>query len=132
HTCSLREREAWCWGANYKGELGRGESGNFGLEAAPMHAVDVAAVAVGPFDICAIARDRTLSCAGLNNASQLARTEDEDAHPEPIAIPGVENVVEVAIGGWHMCALLSDGSVRCWGATLWGKLGAGPLGVDYM
>lgn len=34
-------------------------------------------------------------------------------------------VVGLAVGGHHACALIVDGTVRCWGANLRGQLGAG-------
>jgi alpha-tubulin suppressor-like RCC1 family protein len=37
-------------------------------------------------------------------------------------------VVEMALGGRHTCALLTDGTVRCWGAGDLGQLGDGTTG----
>jgi alpha-tubulin suppressor-like RCC1 family protein len=34
-------------------------------------------------------------------------------------------VVDLALGGSHSCAVLEDGSVRCWGDNLFGQLGDG-------
>ncbi len=40
-----------------------------------------------------------------------------------LEIPGLADVVAVA-GGWkHACALLGNGTVRCWGANRYGQLG---------
>jgi alpha-tubulin suppressor-like RCC1 family protein len=33
--------------------------------------------------------------------------------------------IQVSVGFSHACALLSDGSVWCWGSNLWGELGPG-------
>jgi alpha-tubulin suppressor-like RCC1 family protein len=34
-------------------------------------------------------------------------------------------VLEVAAGGWHTCARISDGTARCWGDNSYGQLGDG-------
>lgn len=41
---------------------------------------------------------------------------------------GSLRAVDVAAGGMHSCALLEDGTVRCWGARHWGQLGEGSMG----
>ena len=33
---------------------------------------------------------------------------------------GINNASSVAMAGWHGCALLTSGDVRCWGANSWG------------
>lgn len=35
--------------------------------------------------------------------------------------------VDMAVGGHHTCALLEDGTIRCWGDGLWGQLGDGSV-----
>jgi alpha-tubulin suppressor-like RCC1 family protein len=37
----------------------------------------------------------------------------------------LNNVMAVAAGGYHTCALLGDGTVRCWGSNYSGQLGDG-------
>ena len=34
-------------------------------------------------------------------------------------------VIAVAPGGYHTCALLRDGRVKCWGSSMYGQLGYG-------
>lgn len=36
---------------------------------------------------------------------------------------GVTGAVSVAVGSEQACAVLADGTARCWGANLWGQLG---------
>ncbi|MEM1009953.1 MAG: hypothetical protein AAGJ35_13230, partial [Myxococcota bacterium] len=46
---------------------------------------------------------------------------------QPIQIPGEHKVVSVAAGDDHICALLDDQTVRCWGNNIKGQLGYGNL-----
>ena len=41
----------------------------------------------------------------------------------PIVVPGISNAVSVTAGYAHTCAVLNNGSVRCWGANDHGQLG---------
>jgi alpha-tubulin suppressor-like RCC1 family protein len=34
-------------------------------------------------------------------------------------------VLQLAAGGFHTCALLDDGNLRCWGYNFYGQLGYG-------
>ena len=47
--------------------------------------------------------------------------------PPPTAVVGLSGVVELAAGGYHSCARLTDGSVSCWGNNGLGQLGDGTL-----
>ncbi len=45
---------------------------------------------------------------------------------KPVEVSGLGgNAVSVAVGYWHTCALLADGSIKCWGRNLLGQLGNG-------
>jgi alpha-tubulin suppressor-like RCC1 family protein len=44
---------------------------------------------------------------------------------EPDAAPPLPRIVQVAAGGEHTCALVEDGTVRCWGNSAFGQLGYG-------
>jgi alpha-tubulin suppressor-like RCC1 family protein len=50
----------------------------------------------------------------------------------PQQVPGVTNVVEIALGinGRHTLARLRDGTLRVWGNNDWGQLGTG-AGAGY-
>lgn len=41
-------------------------------------------------------------------------------------------VAEMALGNSHSCALLTDGTVRCWGGSEYGQLGDGTIGAGTM
>ncbi len=76
-----------------------------------------------------------VACGGDSDSAADAGTTDgsvgglvdatvatPDARPE-ITYEG--NVVDVQMGGTHVCALLDGGKVRCWGANEFGQLGYG-------
>jgi len=43
----------------------------------------------------------------------------------PALIEGLNDVISISSGDYHACALLSDKTVRCWGANEAGQLGNG-------
>ena len=43
----------------------------------------------------------------------------------PTPVPGLADVVALALGTNHSCALLLGGSVNVWGFNKWGELGDG-------
>jgi alpha-tubulin suppressor-like RCC1 family protein len=43
----------------------------------------------------------------------------------PVAVPGLEDAVQLSAGAYHVCALRSSGQVVCWGANTNGELGDG-------
>ena len=67
--------------------------------------------------------DGTARCWGEDCYGQLGdgtSTEPEMCGPvpcstTPVAVSGLSNAVAIATGGAHTCALLGDGTARCWG-----------------
>jgi alpha-tubulin suppressor-like RCC1 family protein len=48
-----------------------------------------------------------------------------DAGTMTVQLPALTGAVDVTAGGSHACALMSDGTARCWGENLHGQLGDG-------
>jgi alpha-tubulin suppressor-like RCC1 family protein len=71
----------------------------------------------------------TIKCFGANGQSQLtgAPTATGKVDVTLTGLVGTANVV--AAGGNHTCALLTDGSVQCWGANDRGQTGTGQAGA---
>ena len=123
------------------GALGTGSTGSVGsgsgtamadLEPVVIPAMDPAArfVAVdgGVQFTCALDDLGSVWCWGRNEASQLGL--DSDAiwvHPDSIVAPVDLGATaeSISVGPYHSCAVLTGGSVRCWGFDRSGSLGVG-------
>ena len=131
HTCALSAGEVWCWGDNGLGQLGRapGQPSTVPVRVAGLGTVT--ALAVGTEFTCALGDDKTVRCWGDNLAGQLGFPATIEPHAAPRAVPGLEaDVVQVTAGGSFACAILGNGSVRCWGDNWKGQSGADPAVAD--
>ena len=142
HTCALLSDDTiQCWGDGGDGQLGNGSNQNIGRDELPSSVgsvsvglppgVKVSQIAAGGHHTCALLSNGTAKCWGNNEVGQLGYG-NTDAYALPSALgtvsvtatPGVK-VAQIAAGWYHTCALLSDGSVKCWGDASCGELGYG-------
>src|SRR6266850_984102 len=127
HSCALLEDATLrCWGLNDYGQLGDGTLTTSATPVAVAGVTGVAAVSGGGFHTCARFPDGTLRCWGRNSEGQLGdpgTTAYFSAAPVPVT--GITSAATVTSGGYHTCALLQDGTVRCWGQNDYGQLGNG-------
>jgi cysteine-rich repeat protein len=137
HTCALlREGLVRCWGDNSDGQLGLGTSANLSGQPpyknglVPLGAAAVALTA-GDSHTCALMADQSVRCWGANADGQLGlgntNTIGDDEVPDAThaAVPLGAKATTVAAGGNDTCAILQDGSLRCWGLNDYGQLGLG-------
>jgi alpha-tubulin suppressor-like RCC1 family protein len=140
HTCALlADGTVKCWGRNDSGQLGLGTSD--GPEACfracsttPQVVPDlsgVVALAAGNDITCAVLSSGGVKCWGRNPWGQLGigkyGPETTCASldlcaPSPTSLPTLRDATGVMAGD-HSCAILSDGSIQCWGDDQWGELG---------
>jgi alpha-tubulin suppressor-like RCC1 family protein len=133
-----------CWGANSEGELGLGDTKNRG--ALPGHmganlpntdlgsASEIKQLVAGLVHACALFADGSVKCWGSNRYSQLGLGDSQARGDAPNEMgtnlpalnfgPG-RSAVQLAAGTYHTCAILDDGTVRCWGSNNDGELGYG-------
>ena len=115
-----------CWGTNGDGDLGNGTVDFMDHPSSTPVAglADVTAIAAGLGHVCALLSSGTVECWGRNSNGQLGNGDTatpQYANPTPVAKLG--GVVGISAGDSHTCAVLSDGSVQCWGDNTYGELG---------
>src|SRR6185369_1505395 len=123
----------WMWGSNDHGQLGIGSTSpatsNRPLKVASLSSV--VAIAAGESHSMALKSDGTVWAWGWNPLGELGiGSTDFDAHPTPVQVPGLSNVVRIFAGNSISYAMKADGSVWGWGVAFLGKLGdAGNVGI---
>ena len=129
HTCVLLQDGALrCWGLNDSGQLGNGTTTSSSTPVAVAGITGAAAVTGGGYHTCARFPDGTLECWGRNDAGQLGDpATTTDVSRVPVRVTGISTATAVTAGGFHTCALLQDGTVRCWGQNTFGQLGNGTI-----
>ncbi len=147
HTCAvLDDGTVKCWGLNTNGQLGLGDIADRGDQPGEMGDAlptvglgtdhTAAAIAAGASHTCALLDDGTVKCWGLNTNGQLGLGDQQargdaggemgDALPT-VALGAGHTATAIAAGGDHTCALLDDGTVKCWGVNDKGQLGLGDV-----
>jgi alpha-tubulin suppressor-like RCC1 family protein len=140
----LDNNAAKCWGDNSFGELGQGDTASRGDNPNEMGdnlpAIDLGvgrtavALAGGRDHACALLDDGTVKCWGSNNAGQLGQGDTtnrgDNANEMGDNLPAIplgagRTAVAIAAGRDHSCALLDNGTVKCWGDNSSGELGQG-------
>jgi alpha-tubulin suppressor-like RCC1 family protein len=86
-------------------------------------ALQVTAVAAGFEHTCVLISGGVVECWGSNRYGQLGAAA-QTIHPFPLVVSLVGGTVtQIAAGAYHTCALLSNGTVQCWGLNSKGQLG---------
>jgi alpha-tubulin suppressor-like RCC1 family protein len=137
HSCVLFSTgEVVCWGRADYGQLGQGNTDDWGdggmevpADLMPISLDGVAtAITAGEQFSCALLDDGDVRCwgrnhrgqLGLGHADQIGDTElPLDADPIDLGLPAIS----ISSGIDHTCAVREDYSVVCWGYGMTGRLG---------
>lgn len=128
HSCALLSSgTVKCWGDNSDGQLG---DGTVEVRTSPVSVpglVGVIALDTGRSHSCAVLSGGTVKCWGRNYGQLGDGTtwQWEPVPTTPVSVVDLSGAVGVAVGSGHSCALLSGGTVKCWGVNLGGQLGDG-------
>lgn len=114
-----------CWGLNYAGQLGDGS-----IDASDTP-VDVVGLGSGVLDLtagygfmCALLDTTDVVCWGENEFGQLGNDNAPTDSNIPVQVAGLDTgVASIDAGFSHVCALMSNGSQKCWGSNENGEIG---------
>jgi alpha-tubulin suppressor-like RCC1 family protein len=148
-TCAwLDNNQVKCWGANFGGQAGQGNTTN---QLSPPSATvnlgtsqSALAIAVGSYHSCALMATNQVKCWGVNDAGQLGTWQDMSSGSDPYVGDSANemgdflaavyqgagrSVKAVTAGFTHTCFLLDSNQVRCDGTNSSGELGQGNTNV---
>ncbi len=135
HTCAvLTSGGVQCWGSNDQGQLGNGSITTSTSPSTVSGISTATAIAAGNTHTCALQSGGSVKCWGQGGNGQLGDGFPGDPGNQlrttPVTVSGINDATAIATGGFHSCAIVTDGEVRCWGDDGLGQLGDGTLG-DY-
>lgn len=104
-----------CWGRNDSGQLGDGTTTDRATAAPVAGISDASAVSAGQDHACAIVGTGSVKCWGENDEGQLGDGTSGNYRTSPVTVPGLTDVVKLAMTWNNTCALRAVGEVRCWG-----------------
>ena len=141
HNCAILEGNSIaCWGSNIWGELGVNDNTSRNVPAGVTLADGKTALAVrlGARHTCAILNDNSLVCWGSNGEGQLGVGSSSNEvctisgtnydcikTPAQVDLGTNRTAKGIGLGERHTCAILDNGSVKCWGQNTHGQLGDG-------
>ena len=131
HTCALlQDHTALCWGDNSSDQLGVDHNLLYSSSTPIVLSRfynGIAAIGAGREHTCAIPMSDVgaVACWGDNLEGQLGDPSVIDDSSSPVTVIGVTSASRLAVGDQHNCALITGGTVQCWGYNYYGQLGNG-------
>lgn len=142
HACAVSTAgKVYCWGANSRGQLGDGTTDASALPIEVPGITDAIAVDAGASHTCVVRSEGKVSCWGSNSGGQLGNgitlevveypgyppytVPSEEFSSTPLEVPGLSDVVQISAGFDKTCAVVADGTARCWGYNYNGDIGNG-------
>jgi alpha-tubulin suppressor-like RCC1 family protein len=132
HACAVRTGGVYppvgsvaCWGADDTGQLGDGGGADQLAPVAVPGITGATAVVAGAGFSCALLGDRTAVCWGDDSGGALGDGVPSPTPRGPTPVAGLAGARALAAHWQHACAVLTDGTVACWGSNTSGQLGDG-------
>ena len=117
-----------CWGGDFYGFFGISATGSSAVPVTIAGVTKATAVAPGSEHICALLSGGSVTCWGFDDVGQLGNGQMVREKFGPATIVGLSGATAIASGNSFnefSCALISGGTIKCWGDSYRGKLGTG-------
>lgn len=123
-----------CWGDNDEGQIGDGTEDTDRLMPTDVLGLssNVKSVVLGQYNACALLTNGNVKCWGANGSGAVGNDSNVKSLI-PVDVYGMEargdgepnGVSAITLGEAHVCAVTSNGGVKCWGNNLNRQLGDG-------
>jgi alpha-tubulin suppressor-like RCC1 family protein len=124
HSCGLTSgNDAYCWGWNFRGQLGDGTTANRFTPTLVVGGLEFASLTTGGAATCGLTSVGDAYCWGYNFGGKLGDGTEIDRRA-PTAVRTGLTFESLTIGS-HTCGLTSAGAAYCWGVNSNGGLGDG-------
>jgi prepilin-type N-terminal cleavage/methylation domain-containing protein len=135
-SCAVTDDAAlWCWGESdnyqtaYNSTTDRTTPTRAWIrnvaEPTLLAGLEPRSIASGDGFSCMVATDGDLWCWGANADGRTGLDTSVGVTLEPTRVEGISDLIEVAAGGRHACALDEAGVIYCWGLNQLGRTGRG-------
>lgn len=130
HICIIKADDGAvnCWGQGNNGELGDGSSGSNAIQVTVPRNVtipNITNMSLGKDYTCALNNSGNIFCWGKNSDGVFGNGTTIGSN-SPVAGPtaGVP-YTQISASDNSLCAVVNDGTVKCWGRNDFGQLGNG-------
>ncbi len=127
HTCYVDDTNVpVCFGSNVAGQMGDGTTSSDPEPPTRVEGVRLIEIGAGINFTCGLTADEgSVLCWGANRNGVLGPDLGAVFASPTRVTPEGERFISVAAGGYHACAVRSDGTVFCWGFGNSGEIGIG-------
>lgn len=126
HSCALlRDGKVKCWGRNFEGQLGTGDTQPTRVAVSPLSLPLATSVTAGGGFTCALLVDQSVYCWGSSAGNISVGNPASSSTPQRVS--SLSSVRTIRASAVFACALLNSGAINCWGRNDYGQLGSSQL-----